>query len=449
MRAPRVLKGIAPILIMFIAFLSPGIASAGVPTEVVVSKSVLVNLNKPAERVSIANPAIADLILISPAQLQINGLATGSTSLIVWEKGNNKPSFFDVNVIGDLSQLEPQIKDLAPKDNINVEYAKDTVILSGTAANDQTVAKVVQVAKAYAPNVLNHIRVDEPQQVILQVKVAQVDKTALRRLGISALVKGNTGEGFYNTVAAPNGSVSGTKGSSTTTTTTSSTLSSAVSTALGDISPLGAFQAGLSYFPSGIGTVLQALSSKGLAKILAEPNLMVKSGQEGYFLAGSKIPIQIIESLAGTSTSTIRYENVGISLKFSPVVMENGMIALKINPAEVSSIQGFLTSNGYPIIDSRTVNTSVELKDGESLVLAGLLSEENIKTMSKIPLMGDIPILGALFRSTVNDLKEKELVFFITPKLVKPMAPGAKAELPTDKDYKEQEKELQWVPLGK
>lgn len=449
MRVPRQLRGIIPVLIMFLALFCSGTASAGVPTQVTVSKSVLVNLNKPAERVSIANPAIADLILISPHQLQINGLATGSTSLIVWEKGGKNPSFFDVNVTGDLSQLEPLIKDLSPKDGINVEYAKDTVILSGTASNEQTVAKVVQAAKAYAPSVLNHIRIDNPQQVVLQVKVAQVDKTALKRLGISALVKGSTAEGFYNTIASPNGTISGTQGSSAATTTGTTSTTSSVSTALGDITPLGLFQAGISYFPSGIGAVLQALSTKGLAKVLAEPNLLVKSGKTGEFHAGSKIPYNIVTSTGGTATTSIYFVDVGVRLNFAPEVLENGMIALKIDPAEVSSIAGTLEVNGYPIIDTKNVKTFAELKDGESLILAGLLSEDAIRTMSKIPLLGDIPILGALFRSTQSDITEKELVFFITPKLVKPTVPGAKTDLPTDNvPTPEQEKELQWVPMG-
>src|SRR6266487_2123684 len=293
MRVPRAIKGIIPVLIMFLTFFCAGIASAGIPTQVTLSKSVLVNLKNPAERVSVANPAIADLILITPTQLQINGLAIGSTSLIVWEKGNKNPNFFDINVIGDLSQLEPQIKDLAPKDNISVEYAKDTIILSGTAANDQTVAKVVQVSKAYAPNVLNHIRVDNPQQVVLQVKVAQVDKTALKKLGISVFQKGKSAEGFYNGIVAPTGSATG---SSTivgpTGTTTSSTSGSGTGISgnipgLGSFNPLDAFTAGVSYFPAGVGAVIQALTTKNLAKILAEPNLLVKSGQKGEFLAGS------------------------------------------------------------------------------------------------------------------------------------------------------------------
>jgi len=421
------------VLLVIASMLLPGVALAGVRTQVVINKSVLVNVNNPVERISIARPEIADALLITPRQIQLNGLTIGSTSLIVWEKGGGKPLFFDVNVTGD----EALFKEMAPKDDINVSYAKDSVILSGKATNQQTIDKLVQVAKAYSPNVMNHITIENSQQVLLQVKVAQVDKTALKNLGISFTVKNKNAEGFSNIIGAPTGGVGSTAGS-------------AVNSALGNFNPLDAYTMGISYFPSGISAVLKALETKGLAKILAEPNLVVKSGQKGEFFAGSEIPFSVLQSTGGSSTPSIVYKSVGIKLNFNPVVMENGVIALEINPAEVSNVQGTLAVNGYPIIDTRTIKTFAELKDGEGLVLAGLLQEETIKNMSKVPWLGDIPILGVLFRSTDDELKEKELVFFITPKLVIAQAPGTKIDLPTDKKLTpEQERELQWIPTIK
>lgn len=438
-------------LTLVLSFCLAAPAFAGIPTNVVINKSVVLTMQKPVDRVAVTNPSIADVVVYPPNEVQINGIAIGATSLLVWDRGNPKPSFFDLNVVGDLSQLEPQLKEIDPNDRISVSYAHDTIILSGKAANEQTVAKLVETARAYGPKVLNQIKIDEPQQVILQVKVAQVDKTALKKLGISALLKGKTAEGFSNLVVAPNGGATGSFSSSgpsgSTSTVGSGTGISGNVPGLGSFNPLDTFQLGVSYFPSGIGAVLQALVTKNLAKILAEPNLLVKSGEEGNFLAGSKIPYNVVVSTGGTATTSIIFEDVGIKLKFKPVVKENGLINLKIDPAEVSSISGTLAVNGYPVIDTREVRTSVELKDGESLILAGLLQEQTIKTMSKIPILGDIPILGALFRSTQDDLTNKELIFFITPKLVKPNAPGTKTELPTDKaPTKEEKKELQWVP---
>jgi pilus assembly protein CpaC len=432
--------------------LAAGSARAAVPTTVVLNKSVLLSLKNPARLVTITDP---DIIAVPEPlqrkQLLINGKKIGSTNLIIWEENVEKPTFFDVQVVGDRDQLEALIKEYAPNDAITVQYARDTVVLSGTVANEQTGKKAEELAKTYAAKVLNHISSNAPQQVLLQVKVAQVDKTSLKKLGISALVKGGSGEGFSNLIGAPtSATATTTSGGATTTSTFNGTPGIAGNGAgLGSFNPLDAFQFGVSYFPGGIGAVLQALSTKGLAKILAEPNLLVKSGQEGNFLAGSRIPYSVLISTGGASTSSIVFETVGVKLKFKPEVMENGLISLKIDPAEVSSIAGTLAVNGYPIIDTRDVRTTVELRDGQSLVLAGLLQEEQIRTMSKIPLLGDIPILGALFRSTQNDLKEKELVFFITPKIVQPEAPGVVAPLPTDQELTPDEaKELKWMPLG-
>lgn len=383
MRHLNISKTFIPIFLLIMTILYSAVASAGIMTEVVINKSVLINIKKPIERISIVNPAIADMIPISPRQLQVNGITLGSTSLIVWEKGNDKPTFFDINVVP-----------------------------------------------------LNHN--ENSQQVLLQVKVAQVDRTSLRNLGVSFSVKSNSAEGFSNIIGAP--------------TYPGSSAIAGNSGAIGSFNPLDMYTFGISHFPSGTGAVLKALATKNLAKVLAEPNLVVRSGEKGGFLAGSKIPYPIVTSTGGTATSSIVFMDVGVKLNFAPEVMDDGSIRLKIDPAEVSTLSGTLIggTNGYPIIDTREVRTNVVLRDGECLVMAGLLSEENIKTMSKVPWLGDIPILGALFRSTTDDIKEKELVFFITPKLIKPMAPGTKVDLPTDKKLTpEQEREMQWIPMFK
>jgi len=429
------------IQISLLLLLNAGVVFGGVLMPVVVNKSVLLTLNNPARAVTITDPdVIAVPEPLQRKQLLINGKKIGSTNLIVWEENVEKPTFFDIQVVGDRDPIESQIREYAPDDEIAVQFVKETLVLSGSVANEQTSKKAEEIAKAYAAKVLNHITIDSPQQVLLQVKVAQIDKTSLKKLGISAIVKGSKAEGFTNLVGSP---------STETSTSAPPGINGKGPSGIGGFDPLETFQLGVSYFPSGIGAVLQALSTKGLAKILAEPNLLVKSGEEGNFLAGSRIPYSVLVSAGGVATSSIVFETVGIKLKFKPEVMENGLIKLKIDPAEVSSIAGTLAVNGYPIIDTRDVRTTVELRDGESLVLAGLLQEEQIKTMSKIPLLGDIPILGALFRSTQNDLTEKELVFFITPKVEQPKAPGVKTALPTDRELTpEQEKELRWMPLG-
>jgi pilus assembly protein CpaC len=457
------LRQLKPCLVVLQAslllLLAAAVALAGVPTTVTLNKSVLINLKSPARYVSIADKEVIDVPdPLRRNQLLINGKKIGSTSLIVWEENVEKPTFFDVNVVGDQDVIEAKIREYAPRDSIRAQYVQDTVILSGTAASEVTKKRAEEIARAYLGkgglvtdkdkdknrDVLNYISIDVPQQVLLQVKVAQVDKTSLKNLGISTIVKGSTAEGFTNLAGAPSNNTTG-----STSVTNGKNGIAGNGPGLGSFDPLDAFQVGASYFPAGVGAVLQALSTKGLAKVLAEPNLLVKSGQVGNFLAGSKIPYTVLVSQGGSTTPSIVWENVGITIKFKPEVLANGLISLKIDPAEVSSISGTLAANGYPIIDTRDVQTEVELHDGESLVLAGLLQEEQIKSLSKIPLMGDIPILGALFRSTHDEIREKELVFFITPKLVLANAPGTETTLPTDRELDPDEaKELNWMPLG-
>jgi pilus assembly protein CpaC len=463
---------IAAIIIFIFASLSYAVQAA-VPIYVPVSKGTILTIKEPNKRVSISNPDIAELNIISPTELLINGKKVGNTTLIVWNT-QGKVTFFDVIVTGDIARLQDQIKEAAPQDDVSAEMAADTIVLSGHARNQQTIDKVVKLAQAYAVaseikttttysggvateksessgKVINQIIIDEAQQVMLEVKVAQIDKSKLKELGLSWLVKGFSAEGFSNLIAAPQSGGTTSSGGTTIQQFGGGEGIGGAAPGLGSFDPLDPFQLGVSYFPSGIGVVLKAMSEKGYSKVLAEPNLLVRSGEIGKFHVGTKVPIQTVTGTGGNQTVGITYEDVGIRLNFKPEVLETGAIRIKIDPAEVSAITRFLTFQGIvaPEIDTRTVSTSVDLRDGESLILAGLLSEEMKKNIQKVPVLGDIPILGALFRNSSDELTQKELVFFITPKLVKPMSPGQKPVLPTDKGLTpEQEREFDWVPLA-
>ncbi len=420
-------------------------AFAGVQADVPENKSKLINLTNSAYRVSIANPEIAQFLLLSPRQIQLNGLKVGSTNMIVWLKGEKEPVFFNINVVRDDASLNDKLRELAPDDNISAYFVDKTVVLVGTARNEDTVRKAFELASAYAPDadfkldvsekdgvritktelksrIINHIVIHQPNQILLQVKVAQVDKTSLKEIGVKLAKLGGNSGNFTGDI--------------TSNLTPSATL-------------FQAFELGLKYVTGSfeIDAAIAALEEKGLAKILAEPNMLVRSGSKGEFRAVREIPFAVVESVSGVATTTIEYKEVGVKLNFVPELQETGLINLIINPAEVSSITGILAVNGYPIIDTKRVNTNVILKDGESLVIAGLLSEEAIESMSKVPILGDMPILGALFRMTSKEIQEKELVFFITPKLMKPTAAAVKTELPTDRrPTPEEEKALRWIP---
>jgi pilus assembly protein CpaC len=429
------------------------VSLAAVPLKVTVGKGTIVRLKEPSKRVSLSNPEIADVNIISPAEVLINGKKIGTTNLIVWD-AKGKTTFFDIEVTGDIGSLASQVQEMAPGSDVTVEMSGDALILKGTINNEMMRKKIEQLAQAYAPKdtkVVDLITLKEAQQVVLEVRVAQIDKTKLKEFGVSALVKGKSSEGFMNLIGAPSGQAS-TQNVIPNTTTSATGIAGNVP-GLGSFETLDTFQLGVSHFPSGVGAVLNALQQNGLAKILAQPNLVVRSGEEGRFLVGTKVPIQTITGTGANLTPSITFEQVGIKLNFKPEVLDTGAIRLKIDPAEVSNIIQFLTfANGIsaPEIDTRQISTSVDLKDGESLILAGLLSEEMKKNIQKLPLFGDIPILGALFRSTSDELTKKELAFFITPRLVKPIPPGVKTELPQERAITpEEEKEFKWIPLGK
>jgi pilus assembly protein CpaC len=433
-----------PLIALLIVLLFSATALAAIPVEVTVGQGTILTLKENAKRVSLTDPKVAALILMSPTELLLNGKKVGTTTLITWDE-EGKRTFFDVIVFGDLEELKEQIKALAPDSDIQVEKAGDALLLKGTLRSGDTIAKVDTLSKSYAAKVINFIRVLEPEQVMLEVRVAQVDRTKLKELGISALAKGidsNAEITFPGALSvAPEGDpgLGGAAGLGT--------VPGIEGFNLDDLIP----EIGVSHFPTGVAIFLRALSQKGYAKILAEPNLIVRSGESGAFHVGTRVPVQQVSGVGADQTVSIEFEEVGIRLNFSPNVLDDGTIRLKIDPAEVSNITDILQVQNViaPIIDTRTVRTSVDLKEGESLILAGLLTEETKKNIKKIPILGDIPILGALFRSTRNELREKELAFFITPKLVKPLSPGERPELPGEQEMTPEEKrEFQWVPIA-
>jgi len=371
------------ILVVFFTLAIAVSVFAAIPIEVAIGKGTVVTLKKKSKRVMISDPSVAELLVLSPSEIALNGKKTGATSLIVWDE-EGAQTFFDIMVY-------------APKEE--------------------------------APS--------EAPQVLLEVKVTQIDRSKLRELGIGFLAKGNTAEGSVGTSLTPSGTLGGTAGTDVTPGITGYDI--------GVLAP----QIGVSFYPGGVSAVIKALSEKGLAKVLAEPNLVVRSGEKGSFLAGSRVPIQQVLGAGASQTVSIVYEEVGVKLNFAPQVLDDGTIRLKIDPAEVSNIARFLTFGSIvaPQIDTREVRTSVDLKEGESLVLAGLLNEEMKKNIQKIPILGDIPILGAIFRSSRDEIEKTELAFFITPRLVKPLPKGEKPELKGEKLIPGEQKDFNWIPI--
>jgi len=420
--------------IIAVFILLPGLAFGEAPAvkvEVDVGRSQILSVGKDMKKAAVSNRDVADIEVITPRQLMIVGKNPGSTNLIIWDEVGTS-TFFDLAVKGfDYSLMKKDLKELTGED-IDVKVAQDTVILSGKVSNVEDIKKAEDIAKSYAPKVINLVKLTDPQQVVLQVKVAEVSRSALRDLGINFTVQGAEwgGTSYAGGTFAGPVLVGGLPGLN---------LGAETSAAVWQI-------------PSNFASAIKALDKKGLFKTLAEPNLVVKSGETGEFLAGQKIPFAVTQITGGTATTSVQFEKVGVTLNFSPTVQKDGLINLKIKPVEVSTIDPatptVLSAGQFPIINTRSTSTVVDLKENDSLILSGLISNDASRAISKFPILGDIPILGALFRSKNFQNKETELIVMITPQLKKSLSAGQEPDLKgmTTVTPGEEDK-VRWIPL--
>jgi pilus assembly protein CpaC len=390
--------------------------------DVTIGKSQVLNLQEPFTRVSVTNPAIADVFVVTPNQILVNGKAVGVTSLVVFYP--TKTVFFDLLVQTDLGLLRERLKQVAPRDDIRIHPTQDAIILDGTVSSDRTIAGAVEVAQVFAAKgkVVSLLSLTDakPQQVMLQVHVAEVNRAALQELGFSFRALGTAfmgamfpGSTFVSTLGSLGpvtqggfpGVVEGSR-----------------------FGPDFPFQGGNLFLSSGqrdYAAIVHSLAEKNALRTLAKPNLLTQSGKEAKFLSGGEFPYPVAQRV---DTISIEFKEFGVGLLFTPVVVDGETINLKVRP-EVSTLdfsQG-LVSAGFriPVIRKNAAATNVTLKDGESFAIAGLINNDVRQAVQKIPLLGDIPILGALFRSTRFQNNETELLFLVTVKLVKPDAPGA------------------------
>jgi pilus assembly protein CpaC len=386
-------------------------------------------------RVSVADPDIADLILISEREIYINALAPGATNISMW--GKSRFTSATVTVEADLTLLKEKLHQILPKEKIGAEAAGDSIVLSGEVSGPVAQSTALALALPYAggkkEKVVNVMHVGGVQQVMLEVRVAEINRLVAERIGVNfnALAPGgNFGVNQINSLASVTDLTrvfTGVTGSSSTTAWTQG-----LSTGL---AAMGGWTAAGTLWT----VFLDVLKQNNLGRVLAEPNLVTTSGQQASFLAGGEFPIPVPQSGTGGSTTiTVEYKKFGVQLEFTPTVLNDSKIAVKVHPT-VSELdntfgQSFVLTGGYvvPGLRTREMNTQVEVNDGQTFAIAGLLSDTSRTIMKKFPVLGDIPILGVLFRSDEYQKNLTELVALVTPHLVKPMAPGA-ARLPTDK----------------
>ena len=401
-------------------------------------KSTLMRLPFAASRMSVGDPRIADVILLNPNEVYLLGRSVGTTNLILWNKSNDA-TIIDLAVGIDSSSLQARMAELLPNEKINVTVAGDTLILSGMVSDVVKADQALSLANAYVqrsarsgsaasgaapaaaagaaapapaatpdastPRVINLLSIAAPQQVMLEVKVAEVSKVLVDQLGASLGINKTIGSWSY------------------------SLLSSLLSN-----NPSGLSGASKNNFFN-----LDAQKRDGLIKVLAEPNIMAISGQEASFLAGGKIFIPVSQTNNnGVPTITLEEKEFGVAVKFTPTVLEGGRINLKVAP-EVSDLNkdgigitatGISATAILPSFTTRRATTTVQLFDGQSFAIGGLIKNNVTSNIKAMPGLGEVPVLGALFRSTDFQTDRSELVFIITPHLVKPLPPDYK--LPTD-----------------
>lgn len=402
--------------------------------SVTVGKSVLVDCAQPIQRVAVGVGDIAEATAISPTEIMVDGKAAGETSLIIWDIHGGR-QFFNVTVraqatvTGDsLDAIRRELRAELPGQTIRVSYSNNNIFLRGTVSDLVSSSRAVQIASS-AGKVVNLLDVDVPKadpQILIKVRFASVDRNRARQLGINLfnLGLGNAVGGVTTTQFSPPSILGGSTGSAG---------SAGVTGVAGSATFSNEFNL-LAYFPGlGVGADISALETKGIVQVLAEPNVLATNGKEASFLAGGEFPYPVAQgSTGGLSTVTIEFKEYGIRINFIPTITPRGTIHLQVAP-EVSSldytnevnISGFLV----PGITSRRVNTEVELADGESFMIGGLLDKSTSDNFSKIPFLGDIPIIGKLFQSEQRTKNDSELIVIVTPEIVSPFA--ANAALPT------------------
>jgi pilus assembly protein CpaC len=393
------------------------------PLRVMVGKSLLINTTERLRRISVTDPNIAYPQVITPTQILVHGKTPGEVSLLIWDELERSRSF-DLRVDVDVSAAAEEERRVFPDEQITVTPSRAAVVLSGHVSTEDVVKRAGELASAYSPKVVNVLTFGPvgAQEVLLQVKFAEVDRTALTQLGVNFI---STGAG--NTLGAVTTGQFGGFGPQTLTpgaqSTSGTTTTTTAATTISNVLNLFLFRSDINF-----GATIEALENKNLLQILAEPNLIAVNGKEASFLAGGQFPFPIVQPGAGFTAVTISFKEFGVRLQFKPEIMPNGNIHLHVAP-EVSTLDfaNALTISGFtvPALSTRKAETEFELQDGQSFVIAGLMDNRVTDIYNKIPGLGDIPILGAFFRSKSLQKNNSELMVLCTVHRISPSAEQA------------------------
>ena len=388
--------------------------------HLLVGRSIVITSPARIKRVSIADPTIAEAIVVSPNQVLVNGKTPGGVSLIVWDESDQSQSF-EVSIDIDVLGLSQKIREVFPNEDVHLDTSRDVVMLSGKISSKEIADKILEIVKGVTPKVTSLMQVPTTPngEILLQVRFAKVNRSLINQFGLNILgLPGGKNVGTISTQQFSPPQLTTQNG-------VSSTPSTGSAIGLSDLLNIFIYRPDIN-----LAATIQALQEQNVLEILAEPNLMTESGKDASFLAGGEFPFPILQSTGGTggfAGITIQFKEFGVRLNFTPTLTPDGLIHLKVKP-EVSSLDftNALTLQGFviPALATNRVESDMSLTDGQSFAIAGLMDNRVTEQMQKIPGIGDIPILGKLFTSKSLNRSKNELVIVVTPHIVHPIVSG-------------------------
>lgn len=397
-------------LLLLLAVAAPAVAGSGKSgISIPVSRSELLTFNEDVQEVVVADPNVADVVVHGTTRVSIVGKAIGRTNVRVFNGAGKLVADTTVSVTHDVPEIRRVLKNLFPNEQIGVELVNDNVAITGMISDSETAERAVKVVEEFVndkrvsdeerPKIINLAKIRSGQQVMLRVRVGEMQRTTAKQLGMNFEAVKDIGNFTIGTAATV--------------------------PVQGDAQR---FSAGFSAGSASLSALLDALEDEGLFKVLAEPNLVAISGERAEFLAGGEFPIPVAQ---GNGAVSVQFREYGVGVQFTPMVLSPNRLRLIVQP-EVSEIdRSVATSDGVPGLLSRRVKTTVELAPGESFMIAGLIQDKVESGVTEVPGVAEIPILSGLFRRTSYDRFERELVIAVTPYLVDP-ATGAEIRLPSD-----------------
>jgi pilus assembly protein CpaC len=382
-----------------------------------VGKSIVLDYPGDIRQISTSDPAIVDAVAVSTREVLLNAKAAGSATVVVWARTGQR-TIYSVNIEQNLEPLRRLLKDTFPTENIQVQSTRDAVALTGQVSTKEIAERAIAMVTPFGRSIVNNLKVAPPpvdKQILLRVRFAELNRNVTTSFGVNLVSTGAT-----NTIGTvTTGQFAGPRpqelGRNTTFTLT-------------DALNIFAFRPDLN-----LGALVRALQNEGVLQIIAEPNLVTTNGKEASFLVGGEFPVPVLQGGGNAGAVTIQFREFGIRLTFNPQLTENGTIKMYVKPevstidlANAVSLSGFL----IPALATRRMETNVELGPGQSFVIGGLIDDRVQETMSKIPGLASIPLLGTLFKSREERKNKTELIVLVTPEVTKPLEPGDKVPMP-------------------